>query len=58
MNMYELSVRIGTIKAESLEEAQKKAQQRLINYAESNDGSEVLANADPILKLIGEIEGS
>ena len=51
---YELSIVVGTIEADNLEKAMKKANQRLSFYAESNDGSEVLANADPILKEMPE----
>lgn len=49
---YKLLISLGTIDAENLESAIEKARERLEYYAESNDGSEVLANARPILQEI------
>ena len=49
---YELTISIGEIEAENMEEAMEKARENLEYYAGSNDGSEVLANAEPILKPI------
>lgn len=49
MDKYEVQISIGFVRAETLEEAQKKALKKLEDYAGSNDGSELLANAEPIL---------
>ena len=46
---YEIKIVVGTVEANSIEEAREKAEKRLECYAGSNDGSELLANAQPIL---------
>ena len=51
---YEYSIHVGTVEANSLKEATKKACNELEEYAESNDGSEILANATPILTQVEE----
>jgi len=57
LNMkYELSIVVGTIEADNLEEAKEKALSDLEFYAGSNDGSEVLANAEPILRELPDVK--
>ncbi len=51
---YKLTIALGTIEAENLDEAKEKAQEKLNYFAESNDGSEVLANANPILTEVAQ----
>lgn len=46
---YELFIRIGEVEASSQEEAVKKSKELLQELASSNDGSEILANAKPIV---------
>jgi hypothetical protein len=46
---FKVSIIVGVVEANSQEEANKKAIQHLENFAGSNDGSEILANAEPIL---------
>ena len=49
---FKASIMVGFVKADSIEEARKKARDTLNYYAESNDGSELLANAKPILEEV------
>ena len=46
MYKYNFSISLPGIPADSIEEAEKKAYKMLIDLAESNDGSEFLANAE------------
>lgn len=43
---YHFSISLPGIPADSIEEAEAKAKKLLQSYAESNDGSEFLANAN------------
>lgn len=47
---YNLLIEVGAIEAETPAEAKEKARSLLEGYAESNDGSELLANAEPLLE--------
>lgn len=49
MDRYEVHIKVGFVVANSEEEAKEKALKKLEDYAGSNDGSELLANARPIL---------
>lgn len=51
---YKLHIFIADIEAENEAEARKKAYSLLEDYAGSNDGSELLANATAILTLEDE----
>ena len=46
MYQYHFSISLPGVPADSIEEAEAKAKELLQNYAESNDGSEFLANAN------------
>lgn len=48
---YRVNINVGDVVADSQEEAEQKARELLYNLAESNDGSEVLANAKPELAV-------
>lgn len=45
---------LGVVVADSQQEAEDKFQNKLYNYAESNDGAELLANAEPSVSLLEE----
>jgi hypothetical protein len=49
MKTYDIVISIGKVEAESEEAAREKAEALLMSYAESNDGSELLANSNPVL---------
>lgn len=51
MKKYVVRISVGTVCGETQEEADAKARTLLMQLAESNDGSEVLANAAPQLEL-------
>ena len=50
MKRYLVTIDVGTVEADSIEEAAHAAEELLTSYAESNDGSELLANAIPVLR--------
>jgi hypothetical protein len=47
---YKASIVVGVVEAKNLQEAKAKILAELENYAGSNDGSELLANANPIIE--------
>ncbi len=49
---FKFYILVGTVEADNLEQAKKIADEELENYAGSNDGSEILANAHPIVRPI------
>ena len=51
MARYTVIIEVGHVEADTPEEALLEAAELLTNLAESNDGSEVLANAAPEIYL-------
>lgn len=51
MNTYTVRIDVGTVEARTYEEARAKALVLLENLSASNDGREVLANAEPELSV-------
>lgn len=51
MSSYIVSVDVGEVEATSPDEAKLRAKELLVYLSESNDGSEVLANAVPYVYL-------
>lgn len=51
---FRVMIMAGEIEAATAAEANEKAIDLLYSLAESNDGSEVLANARPHIELLGD----
>lgn len=49
---YKVTIEVGVVVADSHEAAMKEAEDLLCDLAGSNDGSEIFANAVPVLESI------